>query len=78
MELHDLSAGGGVLDQVGDAARAALDRYAVSRAATVTLINVSENATFLVDDSGTGSGRSCGCTGSATTRRRRSTRSWPG
>ncbi|GAA2667447.1 phosphotransferase [Nonomuraea recticatena] len=54
MELHDLSAGGGVLDQVGDAARAALDRYAVSRAATVTLINVSENATFLVDDSGTG------------------------
>ncbi|MEU7894862.1 phosphotransferase [Nonomuraea sp. NPDC049152] len=57
MELHDLSAGDGVLERVGEVARAALERYEVSPAATVTLINVSENATFRVDDPETG-GRS--------------------
>ncbi|MGV9307562.1 phosphotransferase enzyme family protein [Nonomuraea sp. NPDC003727] len=54
MELHDLSAGDGVLDRVGEVARAALTRYRVSPASTVTLINVSENATFRVDDPDTG------------------------
>ncbi|MFD1931993.1 MULTISPECIES: phosphotransferase enzyme family protein [Nonomuraea] len=57
MELHDLSAGDGVLERVGAVARAALERYDVSPAATATLINVSENATFRVDDPETG-GRS--------------------
>ncbi|MBE1561031.1 phosphotransferase enzyme family protein [Nonomuraea africana] len=54
MELHDLSAGGDILEQVGEVARAALTRHDVSPAAAVTLINVSENATFLVDDPSTG------------------------
>lgn len=54
MGLHDLSAGGGVLSEVAVVARAALRRYDLSPAATATLINVSENATFRVDDPETG------------------------
>jgi Ser/Thr protein kinase RdoA (MazF antagonist) len=52
---HDLSAGPGVLDQVAACARAALAAYAPPGAGdgpvpgpAVTLLNVSENATFLV------------------------------
>jgi Ser/Thr protein kinase RdoA (MazF antagonist) len=52
---HDLSAGGDVIDRVTAVARAALRRYDASRDAEVSLLNVSENATFLVNDPDTGS-----------------------
>jgi Ser/Thr protein kinase RdoA (MazF antagonist) len=47
---HDLSAGGDVLDRVTACARAALAAHDVGPDASVTLIHVSENATFLVRD----------------------------
>ena len=47
---HDLSAGGDVLDQVTECAREALACYDVSPDAEVSLLNVSENAMFLVTD----------------------------
>jgi Ser/Thr protein kinase RdoA (MazF antagonist) len=47
---HDLSAGGDVLDRVTECAREALACYDVSPEAEVSLLNVSENATFLVTD----------------------------
>jgi Ser/Thr protein kinase RdoA (MazF antagonist) len=52
---HDLSAGGDVLDRVTACAREALAAYgtgpeAVSPGAQVSLLNVSENATFLITD----------------------------
>jgi Ser/Thr protein kinase RdoA (MazF antagonist) len=50
MQVHDLSSGAGVLADVEAAARRALGDYDVSPDAVVTLINVSENATFRVDD----------------------------
>ncbi|MDF5752103.1 phosphotransferase [Spongiactinospora sp. TRM90649] len=54
MQLHDLSAGDGVLGRMAEVARAALGRYRLSPGAAVELINVSENATFRVDDPATG------------------------
>lgn len=51
---HDLSAGGRVLDGVAGCARAALDAWGCGPAAAVSLLHVSENATFLVDDPGSG------------------------
>jgi Ser/Thr protein kinase RdoA (MazF antagonist) len=45
---HDLSAGGDVLDRVTACAREALAAHDVGPGATVSLLNVSENATFLV------------------------------
>jgi len=45
---HDLSAGGDVLDRVTGCAREALARYDVGPEPEVLLLNVSENATFLV------------------------------
>jgi Ser/Thr protein kinase RdoA (MazF antagonist) len=51
---HDLSAGRDVLDQVTACARAALRRYDGHPDASVELLNVSENATFLVYDPGAG------------------------
>ncbi len=51
---HDLSAGGDVLDRVTATARAALRLYDASQDAEVSLLNVSENATFLVKDPATG------------------------
>ena len=51
---HDLSAGGDVLDRVAACARAALRRYDCHPDASVDLLNVSENATFLVSDPGAG------------------------
>ena len=51
---HDLSAGGDVLDRVRACARAALAAHDVGPGASVTLLNVSENATFLVTDAGGG------------------------
>jgi hypothetical protein len=51
MTEHDLSAGGDVMDRVRGCARDALAAYGgVSPAASVELLNVSENATFLVSD----------------------------
>ena len=52
MAEHDLSAGGDVMDQVAACARAALRRYDVHPDASVELLNVSENATFLVREPG--------------------------
>jgi Ser/Thr protein kinase RdoA (MazF antagonist) len=51
---HDLSAGGDVMDRVTACARAALRRYDCHPGADVELLNVSENATFLVSDPGAG------------------------
>src|SRR5271154_5303652 len=52
MSGHDLSAGGDVMDRVTACARAALHRYGCHPDASVELLNVSENATFLVSDPG--------------------------
>src|ERR1700749_4907375 len=51
MGEHDLSAGGDVMDRVRGCAQDALAAYdGVSPAASIELLNVSENATFLVSD----------------------------
>jgi len=47
---HDLSAGGDVLDRVRDCARVALREYDCHPDSAIELLNVSENATFLVTD----------------------------
>ena len=47
---HDLSAGGDVLERVTQCAREALARYDAGPEPEVLLLNVSENATFLVTD----------------------------
>src|SRR5580692_7216225 len=49
-ELHDLSGGGDVLDRVTRLAQRALAAYGCHPAAEVRLLNVSENATYLVED----------------------------
>src|SRR5215470_2221762 len=54
MELHDLSAGGDVLERVTRCAQRALPAYGCHPATTVRLLNVSENATYLVEDPGAG------------------------
>ncbi len=51
---HDLSAGGGVMDRVRGCAKDALAAYDGHPEASLELLNVSENATFLVRDPGTG------------------------
>jgi len=51
---HDLSAGGDVMDRVRGCARDALAAYGGHPEASVELLNVSENATFLVSDPGAG------------------------
>jgi Ser/Thr protein kinase RdoA (MazF antagonist) len=50
MTEHDLSAGGDVMTRVLGCARDALAAYGAHPAASVELLNVSENATFLVTD----------------------------
>jgi Ser/Thr protein kinase RdoA (MazF antagonist) len=50
MTGHDLSAGGDVMARVRGCAQDALAAYGGHPAATVELLNVSENATFLVTD----------------------------
>ena len=50
MGEHDLSAGGDVMDRVRGCARDALAAYGGHPEASVELLNVSENATFLVSD----------------------------
>jgi Ser/Thr protein kinase RdoA (MazF antagonist) len=47
---HDLSVGGDVLKRVTRCAEQALASYGCHPAATVRLLNVSENATYLVED----------------------------
>lgn len=49
-QAHDLSVGGDVLQRVSRCAESALRAYGCHPASTVRLLNVSENATFLVDD----------------------------
>jgi Ser/Thr protein kinase RdoA (MazF antagonist) len=50
MGEHDLSAGGDVMDRVRGCAQDALAAYGAHPEATVELLNVSENANFLVCD----------------------------
>ena len=47
---HDLSAGGDVLSRVGECARVALAAYGCHPLTELSLLNVSENATFLVQE----------------------------
>jgi Ser/Thr protein kinase RdoA (MazF antagonist) len=47
---HDLSAGGDVMDRVTGCAGEALRAHGCHPATTIGLLNVSENATFLVED----------------------------
>ncbi len=54
MSLHDLSAEGDVLDRVGRIARRAALKHGWPDTATVVLLNVSENATYLVEDDSRG------------------------
>ena len=54
MQTHDLSVGGDVLERVTRCARSAIGRYRCHPATTVRLLNVSENATYLVTDPGQG------------------------
>jgi Ser/Thr protein kinase RdoA (MazF antagonist) len=54
MQPHDLSVGGDVLDRVTRCAQRALAEHGCSPGATVTLLNVSENATYLIDDPASG------------------------
>ena len=54
MTNHDLSAGGDVLDRVTAFARTALADYGVRPDVDVRLLNVSENATFLVTEPAAG------------------------
>ena len=51
---HDLSAGGGVMDRVRGCAQDGLAAYGGHPGASLELLNVSENATFLVRDPGAG------------------------
>jgi Ser/Thr protein kinase RdoA (MazF antagonist) len=53
VSTHDLSEAA-VATRLDPVARRALSRYGVPPEATLTLLNVSENATFAVDDPGTG------------------------
>ncbi|HUY44288.1 MAG TPA: phosphotransferase [Streptosporangiaceae bacterium] len=55
MSAHDLSVGGDVLARVTRFAERAARRYGCDPATTVRLLNVSENATYLVEDPGQGS-----------------------
>jgi Ser/Thr protein kinase RdoA (MazF antagonist) len=50
MSTHDLSTGGDVLDRVTRFAARAARAYGCAPASTVRLLNVSENATYLVED----------------------------
>jgi Ser/Thr protein kinase RdoA (MazF antagonist) len=54
MTEHDLSAGGDVMDRVRGCARDELAAYGGHPRAAIELLNVSENATFLISDPETG------------------------
>src|SRR5215469_4949781 len=54
MPPHDLSVGGDVLDRVTRCAQTALGDYGCHPGASVQLMNVSENATYLIDDPAAG------------------------
>lgn len=50
MQVHDLSGGDEVLVRMTEVAQRALESFDVAPDSTVTLLNVSENATYRVDD----------------------------
>src|SRR5262249_59988647 len=52
MSATDLSVGGDGLDRVPRCAQRALGQYRCPPAASVRLLNVSENATYLIEDPG--------------------------
>jgi Ser/Thr protein kinase RdoA (MazF antagonist) len=52
VQSHELSAGAGVLDRVTTCAQQAVSGFGGHPAATVRLLNVSENATFLIEEPG--------------------------
>ncbi len=54
MPPHDLSVGGDVLDRVTRCAQSALAEYGCHPGASVSLMNVSENATYLIEDPAAG------------------------
>jgi Ser/Thr protein kinase RdoA (MazF antagonist) len=54
LELHDLSGGQAVLKRLQEVAEGAVAHYDFSPNATVRILNVSENATYQVDDPATG------------------------
>lgn len=54
MELHDLSGGEAVLERLQKVAESTLTHYDFSPDTGVSILNVSENATYLVDDPATG------------------------
>jgi Ser/Thr protein kinase RdoA (MazF antagonist) len=54
MPAHDLSVGGDVMDRVTRCATAALGEFGCRPGASVRLLNVSENATYLIEDTGAG------------------------
>jgi Ser/Thr protein kinase RdoA (MazF antagonist) len=54
MTGHDLSTGGDVLDRVTRFAERAAHAYGCAPGSTVQLLNISENATYLIEDPGQG------------------------
>jgi Ser/Thr protein kinase RdoA (MazF antagonist) len=54
MQPHDLSVGGDVLDRVTRCARRALASYGCHPDTAISLLNVSENATYLIEDPAAG------------------------
>jgi Ser/Thr protein kinase RdoA (MazF antagonist) len=54
MQLHDLSVGGDVMERVTRCARRAIGAYGCHPGTTIRLLNVSENATYLVEDPAAG------------------------
>jgi Ser/Thr protein kinase RdoA (MazF antagonist) len=54
MTGHDLSTGGDVLDRVTRFAERAAQAYGCAPSSTVQLLNISENATYLIEDPGQG------------------------
>jgi Ser/Thr protein kinase RdoA (MazF antagonist) len=54
MQPHDLSVGGDVLDRVTRCARRALASYGCHADTAISLLNVSENATYLIEDPAAG------------------------
>ena len=67
MELHDLSGGSGVRERIQQVAERSLSQYDFSADAVVSVLNVSENATYGSTIHRPGAERRFACTDSATT-----------
>ena len=52
MSIHDLSMGEGVVEQVTRTAETVLERYGIPLGSSLSLLEISENATFVVEASG--------------------------